>query len=137
MPFNIRRGLPEMAAFWRDFSSRKSQGKLDKDEEKFFKKLVKTLGYLAENPRHNSLASHEIDDLTRKYGIKIFQSCLENNTPSAGRIFWAYGPDKRDITLLAIEPHPEDQKHGAYQRIKLTSLPAAKPQAGKQTSTER
>lgn len=73
---------------------------MDKDEEKFFKKLVKSLGYLAENPRHNSLASHAIDDLTRKYGFKIFQSYPENNTPSAGRMFWAYGPDKRDITVL-------------------------------------
>jgi hypothetical protein len=33
---------------------------------------------------------------------------------------------KRDITVLAIEPHPEDQKRGAYQRIKLSSLPSAK-----------
>jgi hypothetical protein len=122
MGFNIRMGLPEMEALWNDFSNRKQQGKLDKDEEKFFKKLVKSLGYLAENPRHNSLASHEIDDLTRKYGFKIFQSYLENNTPSAGRMFWAYGPDKRDITVLAIEPHPEDQKRGAYQRIKLSGL---------------
>jgi hypothetical protein len=89
-------------------------GEIGQDEEKFFKKLVKSLGYLAENPRHNSLASHEIDDLIHKYGFKIFQSYLENNTPSAGRMFWAYGPDKRDITVLAIEPHPEDQKHGAY-----------------------
>jgi hypothetical protein len=24
-------------------------------------------------------------------------------------MFWAYGPDKRDITVLAIEPHPEDK----------------------------
>jgi len=84
------------------------------------------LSYLAENPRHNSLASHLIDDLTRKYGFKIFQSYLENNTPSAGRIFWAYVPDKRDITVLVIEPHPEDQKHGAYQRIKLSTLQPAK-----------
>jgi len=90
------------------------------------KTSFKALGYLAENPRHNSLASHEIDDLTRKYGLKIFQSYLENNTPSARRIFWAYGPDKRDITVLAIEPHPEDQKRGAYQRIKLSALPLAK-----------
>src|ERR1039458_4184903 len=102
MAFNIRMGLPEMAAFWNDLANRKLQGKLDKDEEKFFKKLVKTLGYLGENPRLNSLASHEIDDLSRKSGFKIFQSYLENNTPSAGRIFWAYGPDKRDITVLAI-----------------------------------
>jgi len=126
MAFNIRMGLPEMAAFWNDLAIRKQQGKLDKAEERFFKKLVKALAYLAENPRHNSLASHEIDELTRKCGFKIFQSYLENNTPSAGRIFWAYGPDKLDITVLAIEPHPEDQKHGAYQRIKLSALPPAK-----------
>jgi hypothetical protein len=34
--------------------------------------------------------------------------------------------DKGDITVLAIEPHPEDQKRGAYQRIKLSALPASK-----------
>ena len=123
MAFNIRMGLPEMAAFWDDLSTRKQQGTLGKDEEKFFKKLVKTLGFLAENPRHNSLASHEIEALTARYGTKIFQSYLENNTPAAGRIFWAYGPDKKDITVLAIEPHPEDAKRGAYQRIKLSALP--------------
>ena len=126
MPFNIGMGLPEMAAFWNDLSTRKQQGQLDRDEEKFFKKFVKALGYLSQNPRHNSLASHEIDDLTRKYGFKIFQSYLENNTPAAGRLFWAYGPDQGDITVLAIEPHPEDQKRGAYTRIKLSALPSAK-----------
>jgi hypothetical protein len=130
MAFNLRMGLPEMAAFWDDLSTRKQQGKLGRDEEKFFKKLVKTLGFLAENPRHNSLASHEIDALTAKYGLKIFQSYLENNTPAAGRIFWAYGPEKQDITVLAVEPHPEDQKRGAYQRIKLSALPPAKSRSG-------
>ena len=130
MAFKIRMGLPEMEALWKDLSTRKLQGALDKDEEKFFKKLVKALGYLEQNPRHNSLASHEIDDLTRKYGFKVFQSYLENATPAAGRLFWAYGPDKGDLTVLAIEPHPEDQKRGSYQRIKLSKLPAAKPQPG-------
>jgi hypothetical protein len=126
MAFLIRMGQPEMEALWLDLTTRKQQGKLDKGEEKFFKKLVKALGCLQENPRHNSLASHEIEDLNRKYGLKIFQSYLENHTPSAGRLFWAYGPDKGDITVLAIEPHPEDQKRGAYQRIKLSTFPAAK-----------
>jgi len=60
---------------------------LGKDEEKFFKKLVKALGYLSANPRHNSLSSHEISDLSRKYGLKLFQSYLENNTSGAGRVF--------------------------------------------------
>lgn len=126
MPFEIRMGLPEMAMVWQDLSTRKLRGELDKAEEKFFKKLVKALGHLQENSRHNSLASHEIEDLTRKYGMKIFQSYLENHTPAAGRLFWAYGPDKGDITVLAVEPHPEDQKHGAYQRIKLSTFPSAK-----------
>jgi hypothetical protein len=129
MAFNIRMGLPEMEALWNELSVRKQQRKSDGNEEKFFKKLVKALSHLAENPRHNSLASHEIGDLTRKYGFKIFQSYLENNTPAAGRMFWTYGPNKGDITVLAIEPHPEDQKRGAYQRIKLSSLPPAKRQS--------
>jgi hypothetical protein len=130
MGFNIRMGLPEMQALWHDLSTRKLQGKLDKDEEVAFKKLVKALVFLSQNPRHPGLASHEIDELTRKYGIKIFQSYLENRTPAAGRLFWAYGPNKGDITVLAIEPHPEDQKRGAYQRIKLSALPAAKLKPG-------
>jgi hypothetical protein len=123
MPFNIRMGVPEMEKFWNDFARRTVEGKVGKEDEKFFKKFVKALAWLRENPRHNSLASHEIDDLSRKHGFKIFQSYLENNTPSAGRLFWAYGPRKGEITVLAIEPHPEDQKRGAYQRIKLSSLP--------------
>jgi len=129
MAFNIRMGIPEMEAFWNDLSKRKLNGHLDVNEEKFFKKLVKVLGFLQENPRHNSLASHEIDDMTRRYGMKIFQSYLENKTPSAGRIFWAYGPDAGDITVLAIEPHPEDQKRGAYLRVKLSGLPHRKPES--------
>ena len=92
--------------------------------------LFRSLGFLSQNPRHPGLNSHEIDDLTKKYGIKVFQSYLENKTPSAGRLFWAYGPDRGDITILAIEPHPEDQKRGAYQRIKLSVLPAAKGKTG-------
>lgn len=131
MAFKIRMGLPEMEALWKDLSTRKLQAKLGGDEEKFFKKLVKALSYLEQNPRHNSLASHEIDDLTQKYGFKIFQSYLENATPAAGRLFWAYGPDKGDITVLAVEPHPEDQKRGAYQRIKLSTLHPAKLKTGK------
>ena len=133
MAFKIRMGLPEMEALWKDLATRKLQGTLDKDEERFFKKLVKGLSYLQQNPRHNGLASHEIEALTRKYGFKVFQSYLENATPAAGRLFWAYGPDKGDITVLAVEPHPEDQKHGAYQRIKLSTPPPATPKPPKES----
>ncbi len=123
MPFRIRMGVPQVEAIWQDLSRRRLQGKLGKTEERFFKKLVKALSFLGHDPRHPGLASHEIDELTRQHGIKIFQSYLENQTPAAGRLFWAYGPDQGDITVLAIEPHPEDLKRGAYQRIKLSALP--------------
>jgi hypothetical protein len=75
------------------------------------------------NPFHNSLRSHEIEALTRRYGFKVFQSYLENNTPAAGRIFWTYGPKNGEITVLGMEPHPEDSKRGAYERVKLSRAP--------------
>jgi hypothetical protein len=82
MPFNLRMGVPEMSAAWSDLSTRKLQGKLDRQEEKFFKKLVKTLGFLSDNPRHPSLQTHEIGSLTGKYGFKVFEAYLENKTPA-------------------------------------------------------
>lgn len=75
-------------------------GTLDPEEEKLAKKLFKTLVLLASDPRHNSLQSHEIDALTRRVGFKVFQSYLENRNPSAGRLFWAYGPGRGQITVL-------------------------------------
>src|SRR4051812_8038776 len=100
MAFRVRMGVPDMAALWSDLSERKLQNSLDADEERFFKKLLKVLRFLQENPLHNSLRSHEIESLSRRYGRKVFQSYLENNTPGAGRIFWVYGPDKLDITII-------------------------------------
>ena len=123
-PFTVRMGVPEMDALWNDLAARYEEGQLSKNEQKFFKKLVKALGYLEVNPRHNSLESHEIGPLTQRYGVKVWQSYLENQTPAAGRIFWVYGPGKGDITILAVEPHPEDQKRGGYDRIKLSTLPS-------------
>jgi hypothetical protein len=124
MAFYIRMGVPGMEAKWNDLLDRARCGQLDKNEQKFYRKLVKALAYLRENPRHNSLASHEINALSQKCGFRVFQSYLENKTAAAGRMFWSYGPDKGDITILGVEVHPEDQKRGAYQRIKLASMPA-------------
>jgi hypothetical protein len=54
MAFNIRMGVPGMEAAWNDLLDRAGRGQLDKEEQKFYRKLVKALGYLRENPRHNS-----------------------------------------------------------------------------------
>ena len=69
--FKTRMGVPEMEAVWNDLTTRYKQGQLSKNEQKFFKKLIKALGYLEINPRHNSLESHEIDLLTQRYGVKV------------------------------------------------------------------
>jgi len=121
--YTVRMGVPEMEALWNDLTARAEQGKLSRSENALFKKLVKALVYLRDNPRHPSLCSHDIDELSNRYGFKVWQSYLENRKPAAGRLFWAYGPDRKEITILGIEPHPEDKKRGAYTRIKLSDLP--------------
>jgi hypothetical protein len=120
--FEIRMGIPEMDLIWKNLSSGYDSNTLSKNELLLFKKLAKALKLLSKNPRHPGLQSHEIELLTSKYGFKIFQSYLENNTPSAGRIFWSYGPKKAEITILGIEPHPDDKKGGTYTRINLSGF---------------
>jgi hypothetical protein len=78
------------------------------------KQVRKTLGYLETKIRSKSLQTHEFESLTRRYGKKIFEAYVQQNTPSAYRIFWHYEPDEIDnkgiriaiITILAIIPHP-------------------------------
>lgn len=36
--------------------------------------------------------------------------------------FWVYGPEQQQITIIGLEPHPEDKKNGAYDRINLSDL---------------
>ena len=68
--------------------------------------MRKSLGYLETNPKHPSLNTHEYQTLSRQFGIKIFEAYAENQTPQAYRIFWHYGPNKNEITIIAITPHP-------------------------------
>ncbi len=123
MLFKIRMGIPEMDYYWQDITRRVEHGGLDKGEMKTFKKLLKSFYHLSINPRHPGLCSHEIEPLSRMAGFKIWESYIENHTPAAGRIFWAYGPGKNEISVLGFEPHPEDKKKGGYARVQLSNLP--------------
>ena len=75
---------------------------LNADDKRLAKRLFKAIGFLAGNPFHNSLQSHEIDELTARFGEKVFQSYLENSTPSAGRLFWAYGPERGMMGIIPL-----------------------------------
>ena len=69
-------------------------------------KVLKALGYMQTNIRHQGLHTHEYDGRTGKNGEKVFEAYVENHTPGAYRIYWYYGPERGVITILAITPHP-------------------------------
>lgn len=126
MTFRIFMGLPEMDALWKDLLDKAKRHALSQDERTFFDRWSKALHYLSQNPKHPGLHTHEIDDLSKKFGVKVWQSYLENNTPGAGRLFWAYGPERGQITVLAVERHPESGKRKAYEGVRLSTFPKTK-----------
>lgn len=78
----------------------------NKGLEKCLKAVRKSLAYLQSNPRHPSLNTHKYHFIKGDKGEEIFEAYAENNTPAAYRIFWHYGPNKDNITILAITMHP-------------------------------
>jgi hypothetical protein len=83
----------------------------DANQQAKLKKVRRALNRLEENPRHPSLASHPYESFPVDRDVKVWDSYVENHTPSAWRIFWRYGPDEEAgsqpvITVLAITPHP-------------------------------
>jgi len=120
--FEIRLGEPEVLERWTELVEKAERGTLGKDEEQLFKKWGKAMKLLANNPRHPGLNSHEIEALSRRVGDRIWQSYLENNTSGAARMYWAYGPGKNVITVVGLEPHPEDKKSSGYAKVKLSAM---------------
>lgn len=77
-----------------------------KDKKAQFKAVGKALAYMNANLRHPSLKTHKFDGIKSPFGGDVFESYAQNKTPGAYRIFWTYGPNKTEITVLAITPHP-------------------------------
>lgn len=90
------------------FFARQAKEQMDRlsnsnDKKMVYSAVCKTLALMRTNLRHPSLNTHEY----KNYGdIKVFESYVQNRTPGAYRIFWHYGPDKGNITVLDICPHP-------------------------------
>ena len=97
-------------AFFLRFSSR-AKADLEKLStnpalDKRAKAVRGCIAKLEANPRHRGLNTHKYDDLSGDVGEVVFEAYAENNTPSAYRIFWHYGPSKNVITIIAITAHP-------------------------------
>jgi hypothetical protein len=74
-------------------------------QKKRYKAVKKTMGLLAENPRHKSLQTHPYFSLKGPDGEKVFEAYAQQKTPAAYRVFWFYGPSRGKITIFAITPH--------------------------------
>ena len=123
MKINIRMGIPEMEALWMRLQSNYRSRTISKKDALLYKKWGKALRLLSDDPKYPSLQTHEIQELTDRYGKRVWQSYLENKKSRAMRMYWVYGPDQHSITIIGLEPHPEDKKRGAYSRISLSEMP--------------
>jgi hypothetical protein len=124
MTFEVWAGVPRIDNLFALWEIGDENGTLSTSGRILYRKVLKVIQFLETNPFHNSLHSHEIEPLSRKFGSKVFQSYLENNKPAAGRLYWAYGPKKGQITIIGLEPHPEDKKSRGYETVRLDSFPA-------------
>lgn len=75
-------------------------------DEKRARKVARCLAKLESNPHHPSLNSHRYEAFDKVWGVPVWESYVENRTPSAWRVWWAFGPDRGQITVLDIGPHP-------------------------------
>ncbi len=80
--------------------------KASASQKRRYEAVKKAIKFLAADPRHNSLQTHEYTSLKGPNGEKVFEAYAQQKTPSAYRVFWFYGPSKGTITILAITPHP-------------------------------
>ena len=78
----------------------------DPSKKDILKAVRKTLGFMETNLRHPSLNTHEFTSLKGPNGEKVFEAYAQQKTPAAYRIFWYYGPDRKQSTIIAITPHP-------------------------------
>jgi hypothetical protein len=78
----------------------------DKSLQKRLKAVRETLGFFENNPRDPSLNTHKYSSLAGPDGEEIFEAYAENRSPAAYRVFWYYGPGKKQITIIAITEHP-------------------------------
>ncbi len=79
---------------------------LEAHNDKKLKKVLKTLALMETNLRHPSLQTHKYTAIQGQNGEEVFESYVENKTPAAFRVFWHYGPNQQEITVIAITPHP-------------------------------
>lgn len=101
------RKLKDRANEARGSRSSQKQSKGSRDEG-IFKQVDKAVRLLRENPRHLGLQTHHYRSLPHPYrkGDKVFAANAQHGVSGACRVFWCYGPEEAEITIIAITSHP-------------------------------
>lgn len=89
--------------------SRQKKGKKKSSRaEGLFKQIHKTIKLLTQNPRHAGLQTHEYQSLEHPFNPeeKVLKAYAQHKTPGAYQIFWCYGSEKGQLTIIAITPSP-------------------------------
>jgi hypothetical protein len=86
--------------------AKQSLEKLEKNDSKKHKKVLKTLGLMQINLRHPSLKTHKYDSVSGANGEEVFEAYVENKTPAAFRVFWYYGPNRDELTIISHYSSP-------------------------------
>lgn len=80
-------------------------GTLRSKDQRRYKRVVKCLALLGQDPTHPGLSFHPYTNVKGPLGEAIWESYVENNTPSAWRVWWYYGSE-RQIVVVDVGPHP-------------------------------
>ena len=120
--YKIWMGIPEMQELWFSLLQKNKDGTASKEDTVLFKKWSQALKHLSIDPFYSGLRTHEVSALSKRYGMKVWQSYLENKKSGAMRMFWIYGPSQGDITIIGLEKHPEDKKSRGYDKVKLSKV---------------
>lgn len=123
MKYTILLGEPEIKDTWNKLFTDLKTKQISREDKQLLGKWSRAIERLKENPHDPALDTHEIEDLSKKFGAKVFQSYLENKTKSRPpyRLYWVYGPERKEITLIALIKHPNKKKE--YSKISLSSFP--------------
>lgn len=77
-------------------------------QEGLFKQVKKCIDLLLEDPGHLGLNTHEFKSEPNPYSKdeKVFEAYAQQKTAAAYRVFWCYGPEQGQITIITITSHP-------------------------------
>jgi hypothetical protein len=78
---------------------------LKRRDHRAFNAVENAIKHLAQNPRHPGLHTHKYVD-PPGFSVDVWQSYAQNRTPAARRIWWIYGPEQGEITVVRILDHP-------------------------------